>query len=269
MIRVREIDHLVLRVADLERMLRFYCDVLGCTVERRQETLGLVQLRAGRSLLDLVPVDGKLGRAGGAAPGREGRNLDHFCFRVEPFNEAEIRNRLAVHGVPVGPIASRYGAEGEGPSVYVTDPEGNVVELKGPPRGAPVRPVAAGEHDPGRFQRWLDGYGQAWMTGDPQAAVQLFAPSAAYHETPFDPPMVGTEAIRRYWTEGAKNAQTAVQFEATLLWFDGTTGVARWRATFRRVPSRVFVELDGTLLARFDDEMRCEEFREWWHRRES
>jgi glyoxylase I family protein len=268
-IRVREIDHLVLRVVDLEAMLRFYCDVLGCTVERRQETLGLVQLRAGRSLLDLVPVDGKLGRAGGAAPGREGRNLDHFCFRVEPFDEAAIRSRLAVHGVPVGPIASRYGAEGEGPSVYVTDPEGNVVELKGPPRGAPVGPTAAGEPDPGRFQRWLDGYGQAWMTGDPQAAVQLFTPSAAYHETPFDSPMVGAEAIRRYWTEGAKNAQTDVQFEATPLWFDGTTGVARWRATFRRVPSMGFVELDGTLLARFDDEMRCEEFREWWHRRES
>ena len=136
MIRIREIDHLVLRVVDLERMLRFYCDVLGCTVERRQETLGLVQLRAGRSLLDLVPVDGELGRAGGAAPGAEGRNLDHFCFRVEPFDEAAIRSRLAAHNVAVGPVASRYGAEGEGPSVYVTDPEGNVVELKGPPRAA-------------------------------------------------------------------------------------------------------------------------------------
>ena len=133
MISIREIDHLVLRVTDLERMLRFYGDVLGCAVERRQDELGLVQLRAGRSLLDLVPVDGKLGRAGGAAPGREGRNLDHFCFRVEPFDEAAIRTHLQAHGIEAGPVESRYGAQGQGPSLYLTDPEGNVVELKGPP----------------------------------------------------------------------------------------------------------------------------------------
>jgi len=133
MIRIREIDHLVLRIVDLERMLHFYCGVIGCSVERREDELGLVQLRAGRSLLDLVPVGGKLGRAGGAAPAREARNLDHFCFRVEPFDEASIRRHLEAQGVEVGPVASRYGAEGEGPSIYVTDPEGNVVELKGPP----------------------------------------------------------------------------------------------------------------------------------------
>jgi catechol 2,3-dioxygenase-like lactoylglutathione lyase family enzyme len=133
MIRIREIDHLVLRVADLERMLAFYCGLLGCTVERRVDSLGLVQLRAGRSILDLVPVEGELGRAGGAPPGREGRNLDHFCFRVEPWDEAQIRRDLAAHGIPAGPAQSRYGAEGAGPSIYLTDPEGNVVELKGPP----------------------------------------------------------------------------------------------------------------------------------------
>ena len=133
MIRIREIDHLVLRVVDLDQMLHFYCDVLGCTIERRQESIGLVQLRAGRSLVDLVPIDGELGSAGGAAPGTEGRNLDHFCFRVEPFDAAGIRSALETHGVVAGPSESRYGAEGEGPSIYVTDPEGNVVELKGPP----------------------------------------------------------------------------------------------------------------------------------------
>ena len=132
-IRPRELDHLVLRVADLERMLAFYCGVLGCTLERREDKIGLVQLRAGRSILDLVPVDGELGRAGGAPPGREGRNLDHFCLRVEPFDEQGIRRHLRVHGVEAGPVAARYGAEGRGPSLYVTDPEGNVVELKGPP----------------------------------------------------------------------------------------------------------------------------------------
>jgi glyoxylase I family protein len=135
MMRIRDIDHLVLRVVDLDKMLRFYCDALGCTIERRQEELGLIQLRAGRSLLDLVPIDGPLGSAGGAAPGKEGRNLDHFCFRVEPFDEQDLRRRLEAFGVEVGPVQQRYGAEGEGPSIYVTDPEYNIVELKGPPSG--------------------------------------------------------------------------------------------------------------------------------------
>lgn len=133
MIRIREIDHLVLRVVDLDRMLGFYCGVLGCSVERRQDDIGLVQLRAGRSLVDLVPVDGQLGRMGGAAPGKEARNMDHFCLRVEPFDEPGIRRQLEALGIAVGPVASRYGAEGDGPSIYLTDPEGNVVELKGPP----------------------------------------------------------------------------------------------------------------------------------------
>ena len=133
MIRIREIDHIVLRVGELEPMLHFYGTVLGCPVEKRQDAIGLVQLRAGASMIDLVPVDGKLGSMGGAAPGAEGRNLDHFCLRVEPFDEAEIRAHLAAHRVAAGPVESRYGAEGEGPSIYLTDPEGNVVELKGPP----------------------------------------------------------------------------------------------------------------------------------------
>ncbi|MGD2140443.1 MAG: VOC family protein [Burkholderiales bacterium] len=132
MIHICEIDHLVLRVVDLDRMLHFYCDVLGCNVERRQDKIGLIQLRAGASLIDLVPVDGELGRAGGAAPEKDARNLDHFCLRVDPFNEQAIRNHLAAFGIEAGPVASRYGARGSGPSIYITDPEGNVVELKGP-----------------------------------------------------------------------------------------------------------------------------------------
>jgi catechol 2,3-dioxygenase-like lactoylglutathione lyase family enzyme len=133
MIQIREIDHLVLRVTDLERMLHFYCDVLGCTIERRKDSIGLIQLRAGNSLIDLVPVHGLLGKAGGAPPGKEGRNLDHFCLRIEPFDETSIRQHLEANGLQAGELASRYGAEGEGPSIYISDPEGNVVELKGPP----------------------------------------------------------------------------------------------------------------------------------------
>ena len=133
MIRIRDIDHVVLRVADLEASLAFYTGLLGCSIERRRDELGLVQLRAGRCLIDLVPVDGKLGRAGGAAPGREGRNLDHLCLRIEPFDEIAIRRELAAAGVAAGETATRFGAEGEGPSIYVSDPDGNTVELKGPP----------------------------------------------------------------------------------------------------------------------------------------
>ena len=132
-IRIRDIDHVVLRVSDLARMLRFYCDVLGCTVERRKDDIGLVQLRAGRSLVDLVPVDGELGRAGGAAPGSEGHNMDHLCFRLETFDETTLAEHLERHGIEPGRVTSRYGAEGIGPSIYVKDPEGNTVELKGPP----------------------------------------------------------------------------------------------------------------------------------------
>lgn len=133
MLSIRDIDHVVLRVVDLPAMLAFYCDVLGCAVERRVDDLGLVQLRAGRSLIDLVPVDSPLGRIGGAPPGRGGRNMDHFCVRVEPFDERAIRRHLAGHGVEAGHTESRYGAEGQGPSIYISDPEENVVELKGPP----------------------------------------------------------------------------------------------------------------------------------------
>jgi catechol 2,3-dioxygenase-like lactoylglutathione lyase family enzyme len=139
MIRIRDIDHLVLRVVDLDAMLAFYRDVLGCPIEKRQDDIGLVQLRAGRSLLDLVPLDRPLGRAGGAAPGAEGRNLDHFCFRVDPFDETAIRRDLASAGVEAGETVQRYGAEGSGPSIYVRDPEGNTVELKGPPLEPAVR----------------------------------------------------------------------------------------------------------------------------------
>lgn len=101
-------------------------------MEREQKSLGLYQLRAGETLIDLVPVVGKLGRQGGAGPGREGRNMDHFAIAIDPFNEDELRAYLGTHGIGVPASAMRYGAGGEGPSVYITDPDGNTVELKAP-----------------------------------------------------------------------------------------------------------------------------------------
>jgi catechol-2,3-dioxygenase len=132
MIKIREIDHIVLRVADEGSMVNFYCNVLGCTVERHVHEIGLIQLRAGRSLIDLVH---KADCEDAVVPDKTAWNMDHFCVRIDPFDEAEIRQHLEKRGVPVGVTAFRYGAEGSGPSLYLTDPEGNVVELKGPPIG--------------------------------------------------------------------------------------------------------------------------------------
>jgi catechol 2,3-dioxygenase-like lactoylglutathione lyase family enzyme len=133
-VQILGLDHLVLRVRDARRMTRFYCEVLGCQVERVREELGLTHLRAGEAMIDLVAVDGELGRKGGAPAGTEGRNVDHFCLRVEPFDAAVLVSHLASHGVTASEIKPRFGAEGTGPSLYLTDPEGNVVELKGPSR---------------------------------------------------------------------------------------------------------------------------------------
>lgn len=145
MIRIRDIDHVVLRVVDVERMIDFYCTVLGCGVAWRRPDLGLVHLHAGGAMIDLVPVDGQLGRAGGAAPGKEGRNVDHVCLRIEPFDVDAILAHLDAQGVTVvGEIRPRFGAQGEGLSIYIHDPEGNVIELK----GVIEQPVAAAARHP-------------------------------------------------------------------------------------------------------------------------
>ncbi|MCW5772238.1 MAG: VOC family protein [Rhodospirillaceae bacterium] len=130
--RVLGLDHIVLRVRDMERMVAFWRDVLGCPVEKVQAELGLVHIRAGSALIDLVDLSGRLGREGGAGPAAEGRNLDHFCLRVEPFEPEALRARLAAHGIAADSPKARFGAEGYGDSIYLTDPEGNRIELKGP-----------------------------------------------------------------------------------------------------------------------------------------
>jgi len=130
MLLLSAVDHIVLRVTSLDSIARFYCDVLGCIREREVEELGLVQLRAGGSLIDLVAVHGELGKSGGIAPGHEGRNMDHFCLSVSGVSEQELCAYLASRSIQHSEVATRYGAQGFGRSLYLSDPEGNTVELK-------------------------------------------------------------------------------------------------------------------------------------------
>ncbi|MEK9754135.1 MAG: VOC family protein [Rhodospirillaceae bacterium] len=122
---IRGLDHVVLAARDMAAMLAFYEGVLGCPLERKLDGIGLHQLRAGGQLIDLIPADAPAVRAA--------RNMDHFCLRLDTWDEPALRAHLAAHGVAAGPTERRYGAEGDGPSIYIEDPEGNVVELKGPP----------------------------------------------------------------------------------------------------------------------------------------
>lgn len=131
-IHIREIDHVVIRATNAEAMARFYCDVLGCSLEKEQRDLGLTQLRAGHSLIDLLQVGARLDHAENGVPGT-GRNMDHLCLRVDPFDADALKAHLTGHGVRLGELGLRYGADGFGPSLYLFDPEGNMVELKGPP----------------------------------------------------------------------------------------------------------------------------------------
>ena len=119
---VERIDHVVLRVRDLPAMVKFYEQALGFKVERTLERLSLVQMRAGASMLDLIHAERP----------QSGGNMDHLCFRIEPFDRSAIESRLSPLGIAIGETLERYGAEGTGSSIYFNDPEGNQIELKGP-----------------------------------------------------------------------------------------------------------------------------------------
>lgn len=131
MLKIQGIDHIVLRTGKVEAMIGFYIDVLGCTLERDEELdIGLVQLRAGDGLIDIVRVDSELGRVGGGPPTDMENNLDHLCLRLAPVCEQDLRSYLEGKGVATSDVEVRYGAEGFGPSLYVRDPDGNRVELR-------------------------------------------------------------------------------------------------------------------------------------------
>ncbi len=131
--RVLGLDHVVLRVADIDTSVTWYERVLGAVMERKLPEFGLYQLRIGSALIDLVPVDSKMGRAGGGPVQADGRNVDHFAVQIATFDEPALRAHLESVGVTPTDVERRYGAQGYGPSMYLRDPDGNVVELKGPP----------------------------------------------------------------------------------------------------------------------------------------
>jgi len=131
MIKPHAIDHIVLRTDQYQALIAFYCDVIGCTLEREtSESFGLTQLRAGNSLIDIVDVNGKIGQMGGPAPHDTGNNVDHFCLQIEPFDEDELSNHLQQHGVEISEFQERYGAQGMGRSIYIKDIAGNNLELR-------------------------------------------------------------------------------------------------------------------------------------------
>ena len=123
------LDHIVLRAKDAKALSAFYIKVFECEVER-ELPIGLIQLRLGSILIDIIDADSELGLQGGPRPGA-GRNLDHFCLKVEPFKDEDIIKHLRNCGVKFEPLRELYGADGYGPSIYFYDPEGNKVELKG------------------------------------------------------------------------------------------------------------------------------------------
>ena len=126
-LRIKGLDHVVLRVADIDTSIAFYEQVLGLHVERRLAEIGLVQLRAGSAMIDLVPR---------TEDEEEGRNMDHFAVRFDEMDVPAITAHLKAQGIDPGEVRRRYGAEGYGSSIYITDPDGNTVELKGPPETA-------------------------------------------------------------------------------------------------------------------------------------
>lgn len=119
MFNIQGFDHIVLRTCQIDKMQAFYCDVLGCQVEKINKDVGLIHLRAGDHLIDLLQVN---------QPPTD-KNLAHFCLRIKPFNHAELQDYFHQHGLTIARYDRRYSGLGYGFSFYVCDPDGNEVEF--------------------------------------------------------------------------------------------------------------------------------------------
>ena len=128
--RTKGLDHVVLRAKDIDKMLNFYSNVLGLPVRKHNTSAGLWHLQAGYSMIDLVDISKSAGQAGDPPPSA-GKNVDHIALKIDPFDIDTLRAYFASRDVDIKSFQIRFGADGEGPSVYLEDPEGNGVELKG------------------------------------------------------------------------------------------------------------------------------------------
>ena len=138
-IHITQLDHIVMRVANIEKSICFYRDILGCPEKRISN--GLYQYQAGASMIDLVPITSDTSRRSGSESTEACRNVDHFALTLAEFDEEAIVTYLEVNGVKVERSGHRFGAQGFGPSVYFRDPDGNLIELKGPAEEPPQHSI--------------------------------------------------------------------------------------------------------------------------------
>lgn len=132
MFKIKRLDHIVIRTANIKEMVSFYCFTLGCKVITDKITEhGMIQLSAGDSLIDLLDVSSEVGKKSGGIPDQNSRNMDHFCILLDHFDEVEIKLHLKKYGVEFSDVQMQFGATRYGPSIYIYDPDGNTVELKG------------------------------------------------------------------------------------------------------------------------------------------
>jgi glyoxylase I family protein len=129
------IDHVLLLISGMETALKFYCDVLGLNIHNQIPQHAMVQLRAGGALIDLVDLESPQGNWARPTPAG-GRNLDHICIALAAHDETALRAHLAQHQVAIVEEGMHGGARGESLSIYIRDPAGNSIELKGPPSAA-------------------------------------------------------------------------------------------------------------------------------------
>ncbi len=130
LVKITELDHIVLRVRDVETSLRFYTQVLGLPAERvEQWRAGEIRFPSARlnadTIIDFFGSDQQ-------PIGREGaKNQDHFCMVIEPTDMEELKTKFEGIGVDIqaGP-GKRWGSHGDGISLYIYDPDDNVVELR-------------------------------------------------------------------------------------------------------------------------------------------
>jgi glyoxylase I family protein len=126
---LRAIDHVVLIVDDLERAAKWYADVVGATEEHSLRQFGMVQLRAGASMIDLVDAASEKGEW--ARPKVDGgRNMDHLCLEIGPVTKAAMQAHLKKHELEIEEEGWRSGAKGQGYSWYIRDPWDHQIELK-------------------------------------------------------------------------------------------------------------------------------------------